>query len=99
MAFVTLSCTALLLAFSCRSLHHSAWSIGLFSNGWMWLTNGSSFLLLMIVVYVPFLAPAFHTVSLGLREWEAIVPLIFLPVVAFEIAKFVLRRGVLKHTR
>jgi Ca2+-transporting ATPase len=92
MAFVTLTTSELLRAFTSRSEYFSAFSIGFFSNRWMLLANGSSFLLLLAVIYVPFLQPLFSTVPLGLQEWMAILPLILIPSIAAELTKLVLRR-------
>jgi len=92
-AFVTLTTSELLRAFTSRSEYHSLFSIGLFSNRWMILAAGSSFVLLLAVLYAPFLQPFFSTVPLGLREWLVIVPLILIPALAAELTKFVLRRS------
>jgi Ca2+-transporting ATPase len=45
----------------------------------------------MAVVYVPFLQPIFNTVALGPREWLVILPLLFMPSIAAEVTKAVLR--------
>ncbi len=92
LAFVTLTTSELFRAFTSRSEYYSLFSIGLFSNKWMLLANVSSLLLLLAVVYVPFLQPLFSTVPLGLREWSAVLPLTLIPSVAAELTKLVLRR-------
>jgi Ca2+-transporting ATPase len=53
---------------------------------------GVSFLLLVAVIFVPFLQPIFSTVSLNLLELEYIIPFALLPSVGAEVAKWVLRR-------
>jgi Ca2+-transporting ATPase len=93
LAFVTLTTSELLRAFTSRSEYHSLLSIGLFSNRWMLLAAGSSFALLLAVLYAPFLQPFFSTVPLGLREWLVILPLILIPAIAAEATKLVLRRS------
>ncbi len=97
-AFVTLTTSELLRAFTSRSEYHSLLSIGLFSNRWMILAAGSSFVLLLVVLYAPFLQPFFSTVPLGLREWLVILPLILIPAIAAEATKLVLRRSA-AHTQ
>jgi Ca2+-transporting ATPase len=92
MAFVTLTTSELFRAFTSRSEYYSIFSIGFFSNRWMLLANGSSFLLLLAVVYAPLLQPLFSTVPLGVREWSAILPLTLIPSIAAELTKVVLRR-------
>jgi Ca2+-transporting ATPase len=91
-AFVTLICSELLRAYTARSEHYPLYRIGLFSNRSMLLATAISFVLLLAVVYVPFLDPIFHTVELAPREWLVIAPLMFLPAIAAEITKFFLRR-------
>jgi Ca2+-transporting ATPase len=50
-----------------------------------------SIVLLLAVVYVPFLQPIFNTVALGLREWLVMLPLLIVPSVAAELTKAALR--------
>ncbi len=69
MAFVTLCTSELLRAFTARSEHYSIFSIGVFSNPWMVWATSASFLLVLLVTYVPFLQPFFDTVPLTLGDW------------------------------
>ena len=48
--------------------------------------------IILAVLYLPFLNTFFDTVPLGLREWGALLPLIFVPSLAAEINKWWLRR-------
>jgi Ca2+-transporting ATPase len=91
MAFVTLSLSELLRAYTSRSERHSIFSIGVLSNKYMQLAVIASFSLLLAVVYLPFLRPIFDTLSLGLREWIAILPLLLIPAIIAEMMKFFLR--------
>lgn len=90
MAFVTLSFSELLRAFTARSESHPLLKIGLFSNRWMFYAVASSLLLLLAVVYVPFLQPVFNTVPLGWREWRVVLPLLFIPAIVAELTKMIL---------
>ena len=87
LAFVTLSAAELPLAFIVRSERYSLFKIGVFSNKMMNLALVSSLVLLLAVVYIPFLQPIFRTVSLGWAQWEVILPLVFVPAVIAEIVK------------
>lgn len=87
MAFATLVGTELLRAYSARSLRRPLLSIGVFSNRSMVLATIASFLLLLVVIYLPPLQPAFNTVGLGLNEWIVVVPLMFVPFIVVEITK------------
>jgi Ca2+-transporting ATPase len=90
LAFVTLSSSELLRAYTARSERYPLLKIGLFSNRWMNLAVLSSLALLLMVVYVPFFNPIFATVPLSWAQWKLILPLIFLPAVVAEITKTVL---------
>jgi Ca2+-transporting ATPase len=89
MGFATLSISELFRAYTSRSERYPLIKIGVFSNRYMNLAFLSSLTLLLAVIYVPFLQPIFNTTTLGLAQWEVILPLIFIPSIAAEITKFV----------
>jgi len=91
-AFATLVCSELLRAYTSRSETYSIFSIGIFSNRWMVLATGGSFLLLLILIYVPFLQPFVDTVPLSLLDWIEIFPFMLIAPAAAEIVKIYLRR-------
>jgi Ca2+-transporting ATPase len=92
MAFATLSISELFRAYTSRSERYSLWSIGVFSNKWMQWAVLASAIIVLTIIYVPFLDPIFDTAFLGLREWLVIVPLVLVPSAAAEANKFFLRR-------
>ncbi|HSJ56060.1 MAG TPA: cation-translocating P-type ATPase [Anaerolineae bacterium] len=92
MAFATLSISELLRAYTSRSERYSIFAIGVFSNKWMQWAVLASLIVLMAIIYVPFLDPVFGTTFLTLEDWAIMLPLILLPSVAAEINKWVLRR-------
>jgi Ca2+-transporting ATPase len=87
-AFVTLCTSELLRAFAARSEHQSIFSIGVFSNRWMVAAVAASFVLVMAVVYVPFLQPFFDTVPLTADDWLLMLPFFFASPLAMELLKF-----------
>lgn len=91
MAFVTLSASELFRAYTARSEFFSLFGLGVFSNKYMQYAVGASTILLLAVIYVPFLAPIFDTVALGGREWATMLPLIVIPSVAAELTKWHMR--------
>jgi P-type Ca2+ transporter type 2C len=97
--FATLIMSELLRAFTSRSERHSVFSIGFFSNPWMVGAVLSSFLLLLAVIYVPFLDPVFQTVPLTLRDWLVITPLMLMAATAAEITKWFVRLWARKEER
>jgi Ca2+-transporting ATPase len=90
-AFVTLCSSELIRAFTARSEYHSVLSIGVFSNRWMVWAVGVSFVLVLMVVYVPFLRPFFDTVPLTWDDWLFMLPFFFASPIAMELLKFYFR--------
>jgi Ca2+-transporting ATPase len=91
MAFGTLSISELVRAYTSRSERYAIFQIGVFSNRWMQYAVLSSFVILLAIIYVPFLDPIFKTAFLGWREWGLMLPLILAPAMAAEITKIFLR--------
>ena len=92
MAFATLSISELLRAYTSRSERYSLWAIGVFTNKWMQWAVLSSLVILLGIIYLPFLQPIFGTTSLTAQDWLIMLPLILVPSVAAEINKWVLRK-------
>ena len=92
MAFATLSISELLRAYTSRSERYSLWSIGFFTNKWMQWAVLSSMVVLIAIIYVPFLDPIFGTTFLTGEDWLVMLPLILIPSVAAELNKWVLRK-------
>jgi len=91
MAFMTLSASELVRAYTSRSERASLFRLGVFSNKYMQYAVLLSVILLLGVVYVPFFQPIFDTVPLGVREWTVVLPLLLVPAVAAEITKAIVR--------
>ena len=91
MAFVTLSASELLRAFTARSEFFPILKIGLFTNKWMNYGVAASMVLILAVIYIPFLNPIFNTVPLTFTSWAIILPLLLVPALAAEITKAIMR--------
>ncbi|MBC7092622.1 cation-translocating P-type ATPase [Candidatus Bipolaricaulota bacterium] len=87
LAFTTLVLAELARAYTARSENVPIHKIGIFSNRWMQWAVLTSFLLLMLVVYVPFLQPIFNTVTLEPGMWAMVLPLIFVTALVVEVRK------------
>ncbi|MDX9953985.1 MAG: cation-transporting P-type ATPase [Anaerolineae bacterium] len=59
--------------FNSRSLTHSPFKIGLFSNRWLWLGVGGMVLLQMAFTYLPFMHTIFSSAPMGWAEWWRII--------------------------
>ena len=91
MAFATLILSELLRSYSVRSDKYTLMHIGPFSNKRLVQATFLSFLLMIVVMVVPFLEEVFDLVDLGLIHWAVIIPCSFAPLIIGEISK-VLRR-------
>jgi Ca2+-transporting ATPase len=87
MAFVTLSASELLRAFTSRSEYYPILKIGLFNNLWMNWAVLASLALIVAVIYVPFFNPIFNTLPLTWEQWAIIIPLLLIPSIAAEVTK------------
>jgi Ca2+-transporting ATPase len=92
-AFATLIFSELLRAYTSRSETYSVFSIGFFANKFMVGGTVISFLLLLIVLYVPYLREVFDTTFLSFYDWDIIVAFGLIPFVAAEVSKIFLRRN------
>ncbi len=75
-------------AFAARSEKYSLFKIGPLTNKWLVIAVVSSIALQIVVVYVPFLQPVFHTVPLSLMDWVLIILLSSTALISVEIVKF-----------
>lgn len=87
MAFVTLSFSELLRAYTARSERYPILKMGVFKNRTMNWAVISSFVLLLTVIYMPFLQVIFDTSALAWKQWRIILPLLILPSIAAELVK------------
>jgi Ca2+-transporting ATPase len=92
MAFATLSISELFRAYTSRSERYSLFAIGALSNKYMQWAVLASLVILLSIIYVPFLDPIFDTVPLSLSEWLVMLPLMLIPSIAAEVNKIFLRR-------
>jgi Ca2+-transporting ATPase len=87
-AFCTIVSFQLLLAFSARSEEESLLSLGPFSNRMLVLAVAASFLMQLVVVYVPGVNDAFGTVALTAQEWALVLMVGLSGLVANEAWKY-----------
>ena len=96
MAFTTLMMFQLFNVFNCRSSWRSAFS-GFFDNKWLIGAVVLSLFTHVLVIYVPFLQTAFHTVPLSVLDWLVATTVASTLLMVMEVAKFVWR-GQRRHT-
>jgi P-type Ca2+ transporter type 2C len=89
-AFTTLMMFQLFDVYNCRSRRRSAFN-GFFENLWLPVSIAFALGTHILVVYVPFLQQAFHTVPLSFNDWVVATAVSASLMVAMEIAKIFLR--------
>ena len=72
-AFMTLVVIQLVHSFECRSETKTLFQIGLRGNSFLLVSAAVSLLLMVCVVYIPFLQPIFNTVPLGWQDWLTVI--------------------------
>ena len=87
MAFSTLIICELLRSYTARSIDKTVFEIGVFTNKKLVLATAFSFLLMLVVIYVPVLNDAFGLMDLGLKEIAVVLGSALIPLVAGEIQK------------
>ena len=87
MAFSTLIICELLRSYTSRSIDKTVFEIGVFTNKKLVLATVFSFLLMLVVIYVPVLNDAFGLMDLGPREIAVVLGSSLIPLVAGEIQK------------
>ena len=96
MAFTTLMMFQLFDVYNCRSRRRSAF-MGFLENKWLLVAIAFSLGTHILVIYVPALQTAFHTVPLSRRDWMVATAVAASLLFAMEIAKIVLRRAGRPH--
>ena len=91
MAFTTLMMYQLFDVYNCRSRRRTAFK-GFFENKWLIVAIAFSLGTHILVIYVPALQTAFHTVPLSATDWIVATGVASTLLFALEIAKIFLRR-------
>ncbi len=93
MVFATLVLTEFFKAFNYRSDRLSIFHIGLLTNRWLLAAVAWESLLLLLVIYLPFLQGPFDTYSLTLEDWGIAILAASTIFPVLESAKFLYRRN------
>ncbi len=76
-------------AISARSLKYPVWNVGIFKNKFLWYAVLSSFMLQLVVLYVPGLNSAFSVTAPGALDWIFALSFAGLTFGSLEIGKHV----------
>ncbi|MBB6624255.1 calcium-translocating P-type ATPase, SERCA-type [Clostridium gasigenes] len=73
LALTTLVVSQLLHVFECRSERHSIFEIKIFSNPWLVGSVAISMIMVLSILYIPFLSGVFNTVALNIGQWMLVL--------------------------
>ena len=93
MAFLTIIMFRLFEVFACRSLTKNVFKMGLLKNRWLVAAVASSFAIVVLTLYVPFMNKIFDTMPISILEFLSIILLSSLGAIAIEISKFLSSRS------
>ncbi len=93
MAFACLVMSQLLHAFDCRSETRTVWDMGLFTNPYLCGAVMISLGMLLAVIYLPFLQPAFKTYPLSALDWGIVMLVAGIVQIALGLRRMVSGRG------
>ena len=79
--------TEMFYLFACRSLTHSAWHIGLFSNKWLIVGVSVQIIGQLAITYLPAMNRLFQTAPIGTEVWLRIVAIAALASLVVAIDK------------
>lgn len=91
-AFVCLVCVQLVNAFTARSFTQSLFTNNPLKNPFMIMAVFTSLLMVLVMVYVPWMNTLLNTSPLSLQDWEVVAAVSFVPLAFIEFQKWLLRR-------
>ncbi len=82
--------------FGCQTTRTSVFTVGVFKN--KWIIRGIIFevILMLSIIYLPFMRNIFNTAPLGINEWLYLISFIPIMIFAEELRKFIARRRLTK---
>jgi Ca2+-transporting ATPase len=84
-------------AISARSLKYPVWEVGVFKNRFLWYAVASSFLLQLVVLYVPGLNSAFSVTAPEPLDWAFAIAFTAIVFGSLEIGKYIASRRRLRR--
>ena len=78
---------------NCRSLRHSMFDLGLFTNKWIFVGIGLMIAAQLLITYAPLLNRVFHTQPIGSAEWIRVLSVAAVTYFAVGAEKWLRRRG------
>ena len=81
--------------FGCQTTRTSVFKVGVFKN--KWIVRGIIFevVLMISIIYIPFMQNIFNTAPLGINEWLYLISFIPIMIIAEELRKYIARRRII----
>jgi len=77
---------------NCRSLLHSMFQLGVFTNKWIFIGIGGMIVAQALMTYLPAANAILHTAPIGWAEWSRILLVALIAYLAVELEKWIRRR-------
>lgn len=87
MAFALLATGSLISVWTWRSFHENLLQRGVFSNKWIFISAGFSFMLQVAAIHVPLFQTFFQTVALSINDWLLVLILALIILLVCELRK------------
>jgi calcium-translocating P-type ATPase len=84
--------------FNCRSLEHSMFYVGVFSNPWIWVGVTTMAILQLLLTYMPVMNRLFHTVPIDGTAWALVLAVALIGYAVVEVETW-LRKQWKKRSR
>ena len=84
----TIVMVQMIYLFNCRSLHHSIFAIGLFTNRWPLIGSLAMLGAQLLFTYLPLMNKLFHTAPIGAESWLRILCVAVFAFFAVELEKW-----------
>ena len=83
--------------FNCRSLTHSMFHVGLFSNPWIWFGVGAMIVLQLLYTYTPTMNRVFGSAPIQASHWALILSVALIAYTVVGLEKWIRRRLSKRH--
>ncbi len=92
MVFVGIVCAQIGNLLACQTTRMSSFKLGLFKNKWILRGILFEIVVILAIVYIPYLQNIFGTTSLGINDWLYVITFIPIMLFADELRKYWIRR-------
>ncbi|AXV37779.1 MAG: ATPase [Methanobacterium sp. BRmetb2] len=92
MVFVGIVCAQIGNLLACQTTRMSSFKLGLFKNKWILRGILFEIVVILAIVYIPYLQDIFGTTSLGINDWLYVITFVPIMLFADELRKYWIKR-------